>query len=109
MVWRHCTRARAPRSAEPPWAGSQTGECEQGGTPALFRDAKLARPCEPCLAGCAGSCKNQPGDFAVGGPLLSCASRRVGAPASNEAARESLIHISISPQQSAYYVSLSLE
>src|SRR6185312_15833614 len=97
MVWRHCTRARAPQSAEPPWAGSQTGECEQGGTPALFRLAKLARPCEAFVAGCAGSCKNQPGDFSAGGPLFSCASRRVGAPASNAAAKARRVHISISP------------
>src|SRR3569623_1642294 len=97
MVWRHCPRARAPRSAEPPLAGSQTGECEQGGTPAPFRLAKLARPFGRAPAGEAGSCKNQPGDFAVGGPPFSWASRSVGAPARNAAARESLVHISIFP------------
>src|SRR3569833_2740313 len=99
MVWRHCTRARAPRSAEPPWAGSQTGECEQGGIPAPFRLAKLARPPGRAPAGEAGSCKNQPGDFAVGGPLFSWASRRVGTLTSSAAARESLVHIYIFPHQ----------
>src|SRR5882757_6515065 len=97
MVWRHCTRARAPRSAEPPLAGSHTGECEQAGTPASFKAAKLARPCEVRLAA-GGSCKNQPGDLAVGGPLFSCASRTAGAPIRNRAARARRVRILISPR-----------
>ena len=61
----------------------------------MFKLAKLARPCGRGAPGDAGSCKNQPGDLAVAGPLFSCAA--AGALIKKRAARARRIRISIFP------------